>query len=545
MAGCRGGLSAAGQAPTLNRAKPVTLTPASFSTCATVFLWSFTNACSRSDEVLEEPLTRPSTIFGRRLLGLALLAGISSAIAPLLLDDVGRDVVAGEVLRRHRGDVLAMSLADLGVGRRSTRPAPRSAAAGRGSCGAGSWPRTARLEAREAADLDLLAERGVGLVEQLRDGLARLDLGVEQGLDVGRPGRSPPGRPPAGELRRSASPLATKSVSQLSSRSAPTPSPTWPRPGRWTAVRPVALADVLGALDAQELDGLVEVAVGLLERLLAVHHAGAGLLTKPLDVGGSEVRHGGLVLTSSSSVARVRLGVRVQGLAGRDAVSGGGVGRTAPSASIAWSAVASTPTPAVRRSSPAGLSARSRARPEPRRPRLGGGASSAAPRRRGRWRPGPRGAPAPTRPAARRRPRRRPRACRRRATRAGHQALGDGVGDHAGQQADRADGVVVARDRVVDLVGVAVGVEDRDDRDAELARLVDRDVLLLGVDDPHRAGHARPCRGYRRGCCSSLSFSRRSTRSSFFVSRSSRRRRSRSPRAPSAAGAACAPSGSW
>ena len=53
-----------------------------------------------------------------------------------------------------------------------------------------------------------------------------------------------------------------------------------------------ALADVLGALDAQELDGLVEVAVGLLERLLAVHHSGAGEVAELLDVGGGEVRHG-------------------------------------------------------------------------------------------------------------------------------------------------------------------------------------------------------------------------------------------------------------
>jgi hypothetical protein len=50
-----------------------------------------------------------------------------------------------------------------------------------------------------------------------------------------------------------------------------------------------------------------------------------------------------------------------------------------------------------------------------------------------------------------------------------HETVGDGVGDHAGQQGDRADGVVVARDLVVDLVGVTVGVEDRDDRQAELA----------------------------------------------------------------------------
>ena len=67
------------------------------------------------------------------------------------------------------------------------------------------------------------------------------------------------------------------------------------------------------------------------------------------------------------------------------------------------------------------------------------------------------------------------------------EALGRGVGDDAGQQADGADGVVVARDRVLDLVGVAVRVEDADDRDAQLLGLVDREVLLLGVDDPERA----------------------------------------------------------
>ena len=75
---------------------------------------------------------------------------------------------------------------------------------------------------------------------------------------------------------------------------------------------------------------------------------------------------------------------------------------------------------------------------------------------------------------------------------AGDQALGDGVGDHAGQQADGADGVVVARDREVDQVGVAVGVEDADDRDPQLAGLLDGEVLLVGVDDPdggRRAAH--------------------------------------------------------
>jgi hypothetical protein len=66
------------------------------------------------------------------------------------------------------------------------------------------------------------------------------------------------------------------------------------------------------------------------------------------------------------------------------------------------------------------------------------------------------------------------------------EAFGSGIRNDAGEQSDGADGVVVARDRVLDLVRVAVGVEDRDDRDAELVRLVDGEVLLLGVDDPDR-----------------------------------------------------------
>src|SRR5699024_5365114 len=54
------------------------------------------------------------------------------------------------------------------------------------------------------------------------------------------------------------------------------------------------------------------------------------------------------------------------------------------------------------------------------------------------------------------------------ATVPGDQALGGPVGNHAGEQADGADRVVVARDRVVDLVRVAVRVQDRHDRDVQL-----------------------------------------------------------------------------
>ena len=74
-------------------------------------------------------------------------------------------------------------------------------------------------------------------------------------------------------------------------------------------------------------------------------------------------------------------------------------------------------------------------------------------------------------------------------TGAGLQTLGDRSGDHPGEQRGGADRVVVARDRVVDQVGIAVGVEDRDDRDVQLASLRNREVLLIGVDDPDRRGH--------------------------------------------------------
>ena len=53
-----------------------------------------------------------------------------------------------------------------------------------------------------------------------------------------------------------------------------------------------------------------------------------------------------------------------------------------------------------------------------------------------------------------------------------------------------ADRVVVARHDVVDPVGVAVGVDEPDDRDPQALRLADRDRLGLEVDHEHRVGHA-------------------------------------------------------
>ena len=44
--------------------------------------------------------------------------------------------------------------------------------------------------------------------------------------------------------------------------------------------------------------------------------------------------------------------------------------------------------------------------------------------------------------------------------------------------------------RIVDFVGIAVGVDDGDDRNLELARFEDRDALFLRIDDEDRVGQA-------------------------------------------------------
>ena len=67
-------------------------------------------------------------------------------------------------------------------------------------------------------------------------------------------------------------------------------------------------------------------------------------------------------------------------------------------------------------------------------------------------------------------------------------AFQHGVGHGGGDQADGADGVIVAGDDIIDLVGIAVGVNDGDDGDVQLAGLGDGVVLLAGVNDEQSAG---------------------------------------------------------
>ena len=61
-----------------------------------------------------------------------------------------------------------------------------------------------------------------------------------------------------------------------------------------------------------------------------------------------------------------------------------------------------------------------------------------------------------------------------------------GIGDSGQEQLERPQRVVVARNHVIDIIRVAIGVDDADDGNLQLPSLVDRDLLLTGVHDEHR-----------------------------------------------------------
>ena len=74
---------------------------------------------------LKKPLSRPSTIFGSACSGLPSLRVIVSSVCALVLDLVGRDVVAAEVLRAGEGDVDGDVVGQLAACRRPARRARR------------------------------------------------------------------------------------------------------------------------------------------------------------------------------------------------------------------------------------------------------------------------------------------------------------------------------------------------------------------------------------------------------------------------------------
>ncbi len=69
-------------------------------------------------------------------------------------------------------------------------------------------------------------------------------------------------------------------------------------------------------------------------------------------------------------------------------------------------------------------------------------------------------------------------------------AVDGGARDEIRVERQRAAGVVVAGHHEVDAVGIAVGVDDGDDRDIELARFRNRDLLLVRIDHEQQVRQA-------------------------------------------------------
>jgi len=60
----------------------------------------------------------------------------------------------------------------------------------------------------------------------------------------------------------------------------------------------------------------------------------------------------------------------------------------------------------------------------------------------------------------------------------------------AGEQADGAQGVIVTRDHIVDLVGIAIRIHHSDHGDAQLAGFFDGDGFFVRIDHEHHVGQA-------------------------------------------------------
>src|SRR6476661_744004 len=241
------------------------------------------------DVLLEEAVDATLDDLGQGGLGLALLAGRGLGDATLVLDRLGRDLVTREDRRAERRDVhrdVATDLVVATLDRHEDTDLRRQV--GARLVEVGGDVRT--LDAGDALDLDLLADRRVRVVEQLLDRAAvgrraREELLGARGLRgdglledlVGQGDELLALRDEVGlaeDLDQGADAVGRLGRDETVG-------------GRST----LTLRHALEALDAQHLDGLGAVAVSLVERLLDVHHSGAGLLAQGLDVSGGVVRH--------------------------------------------------------------------------------------------------------------------------------------------------------------------------------------------------------------------------------------------------------------
>ena len=230
-----------------------------------------TDGCSSSTTSLKKPLTRPSTIFGQRLLGLALLPGGRLGDPALVLDHVGRDVVAGQVLRTHRGDLHRRGRGPRSRRRPRTRPARRPAAAGRRPACAGRRRRLA-VEVRDAA-----ASSSFSPITAARSSTASATVLPEASVAALA---APRRRRPGWRRRRLTASVGERLELVVLGHEVGLGAAARPARRRLKATRPLVaersaprLAALACAGDPQDLDGLVEVAVGLGQGLLAVHHA--------------------------------------------------------------------------------------------------------------------------------------------------------------------------------------------------------------------------------------------------------------------------------
>src|SRR6266508_2155635 len=256
--------------------------------------------------VLEEPVEPALDDLGNGLLGLALVAGQLLEHRPLLVDDVLRHVVAGRVAGGGRGDVerdVVRNLACLRVG--CVDPADLDEDADRAplvlhvlvavdhAVGA--------LEARHPTEADVLAQLGAERLDRVGHGAAVERLGLDTVVAVPRDLAGERGHEltEVGALRHEVG-LA----GELDQRAPVAVDDHVDCPLLGGA--PGSLLLLGDALGPQPVLGRVEVAAGLLERLLAVHHPGAGRLAQRGDVLRSHLSHQWTPLPARMSTPRSR-----------------------------------------------------------------------------------------------------------------------------------------------------------------------------------------------------------------------------------------------
>src|SRR5664279_2776232 len=237
------------------------------------------------DIVLEVPVHAALDDLGQGLLGLAVLARLGLGHPALGFRDIGRNLVAGEITGTHGGDLHRCRAGGVGVAAVELDQDPnlrrqilRLAVQVGGHLA---------VELRRSPQFELLAnDRGQGR-DTLRHGLAVSESLSQQRVDITGRGR--------GEVRDD---VARKRLellvlsheiglrSQLDHRTLG---------GSDQPVGGYALLPTLGSLgltlDSQDLQRLVELAIGLHERLLALHHPGAGGVAELLHIGGGELGH--------------------------------------------------------------------------------------------------------------------------------------------------------------------------------------------------------------------------------------------------------------